>query len=85
MKNTKGHKQDEERKLIRYSVWDNHTEKLIIIDGTGPECAEAMGISYTGSFLPYLTRIKKGRPCRWTIERVFTDQMDKLDQDDPDD
>lgn len=48
-----------------YTVWNNKTDELVILDGTSKECAEAMGITIQ-SFYSYLCKSKKGI-IRWTI------------------
>ena len=50
-----------------YSVWNNYTDELIILDGTVKQCADAMGISYK-SFHTIRTRLKQGTLKKWTIE-----------------
>jgi hypothetical protein len=50
-----------------YSVWNNDTDELIILDGTARQCADAMGISFK-SFHSTRTRLKQGKLKKWTIE-----------------
>ena len=45
---------------VLYSVWNNYTDEVVIIDGTVPECAKAMGISEK-SFASVMTRTLQGK------------------------
>lgn len=71
----KGHRQDWNRKLVRYTVWDNRTDKLVALDENGPDCAEAMGITYAS----FLSIVSRGKSQKWTIEKTFTDEMEEGD------
>ena len=55
------------QKQTLYSVWNNYTDELIILDGTARQCADAMGISFK-SFHSTRTRLKQGILKKWTIE-----------------
>lgn len=55
-------------KHFLFSVWNNYTDEVVIIDGNNVECAKAMGISVK-SFYPLLTRVKQGKVQKWTIEK----------------
>lgn len=48
-----------------YTVWNNKTDELVILDGTSKECAEAMGVTLD-TFYSYLCKSKKG-VIRWDI------------------
>ena len=48
-----------------YTVWNNKTDELVILDGTSKECAKAMGITIQ-SFYSYLCKSKKGKTY-WDI------------------
>ena len=72
-KHGKGHRQGGDRKQVRYTVWDNRTDRMIVLDGNGPDCAAAMGITY-GSFLSIVSR---GKSRKWTIEKAFADEMEE--------
>jgi hypothetical protein len=60
------------RSFIVYSVWDNKTDKAVIIDGEARKCAEAMGISFS-SFYSIVSRLRKGQGKRWTISSRYLD------------
>lgn len=49
-----------------YTVYDNKTDELVILDGTSTECAKAMGVTIN-TFYSYLCKSKKGI-IRWYIE-----------------
>lgn len=55
------------KKFMSYSVWDNRTDEIIIIDGTSKECAEAMGMKLE-SFYSAVVRAKNGSIKRYAIE-----------------
>ena len=52
---------------VRYSVWDNRTDQLLILDGTSKECADAMGIKLN-SFRSAASKSNHGRERIWHIE-----------------
>ena len=59
-----------------YTVYDNKTDELVILDGTSKECAEAMGVTL-GTFHSYLCKSKQGI-IRWTItenRKAWREQM----------
>lgn len=58
-----------------YSVWNNFTDELIILDGTARQCADAMGISFK-SFHSLKTRMNQGKLKKWTIEISEVDEDD---------
>lgn len=55
-------------KQVLYSVWNNFTDEVVIIDGNYIECANAMGIS-VNSFYSVVSRAKHGKSKKWTIEK----------------
>lgn len=55
-------------KHFLFSVWNNITDEVIIIDGNNVECAKAMGIS-VNSFYSVVSRAKHGKSKKWTIEK----------------
>lgn len=55
-------------KQVLYSVWNNFTDEVVIIDGNYIECANAMGIS-VNSFYSLVSRAKHGKSKKWTIEK----------------
>jgi hypothetical protein len=59
------------KRYVAYSVWDNRTDDIIIIDGTAEESAKAMGLTIE-SFYSAVTRAKNGSIKRYAIEtRLF--------------
>lgn len=54
-------------KAILYTVWNNKTDELVILDGTADECCKAMGISKY-SFNSLVTRARQGKNKKWIIE-----------------
>ena len=57
---------------IVYSVWDNRTDRLVILDGEARECAKAMHLSFP-SFYSAVTKARNGTVKRWTIESRYLD------------
>lgn len=55
-------------KQVLYSVWNNFTDEVVIVDGNYTECAKAMGIS-VNSFYSLVSRAKHGKSKKWTIEK----------------
>ncbi len=65
------HKKGENtRSYIVYSVWDNRTDTLVILDGEAKECAKAMNLSMS-SFYSAVTKARNGSVKRWTIESRY--------------
>ena len=58
-----------DRGFLRYTVYDNRTDELVILDGTAEQCARAMGLT-AGSFYSAVTRARNGKVKRWHIETV---------------
>jgi hypothetical protein len=58
------------RKRVLYSVWNNETDEVVIIDGNNIECAKAMGISQK-SFYSLVTKNTKGKALKWTIQKTL--------------
>ena len=50
-----------------YTVYDNRTDELIILDGNAREAAAAMGVTFS-SFYTIVTRTRKGILKKWAIE-----------------
>ena len=50
-----------------YSVWNNETDEVVIVDGNWRECCKAMGISEK-SFYTLVSNSKRGKSKKWTIE-----------------
>lgn len=55
-------------KQVLYSVWNNFTDEVIIIDGNYIECAKAMGVSVK-SFYTLVSKASRGKMKKWTIEK----------------
>lgn len=53
---------------VRYSVWLNKTDSLVVCHGTSLQCAKAMGITYD-SFFTMQSRCRSGKCKKWTIIR----------------
>ena len=49
-----------------YTVYNNNTDELVILDGTREECAKAMGINYE-TFHTVLWHFKHGHKTKWAI------------------
>ena len=54
--------------IMVYSIWNNKTDELIILDGTSKECAKAMGMSDT-CFRSTLSKVSNGRIKKWTVKQ----------------
>ena len=54
---------------VRYTVWDNRTDELVILDGTARECAEAMKVKIS-TFYSLVTWTESGRNKKWHIEKI---------------
>ena len=52
---------------VRYSVWDNRNDQLVLLDGTAEKCADAMGVTVS-SFRTIATKCKQGDERRWHVE-----------------
>lgn len=55
-------------KKVLYSVWNNFTDEVVIIDGNNVECAKAMGVS-NNSFYTLVSKASRGKMKKWTIEK----------------
>lgn len=60
------------RKYCVYTVYNNRTDEVVIVDGTAEQAAKAMGISIN-SFYGYVKRVREGEINKWWIERSFLD------------
>lgn len=77
-----GHKRDKEsRSYVLYSIWDNRTDELVILDGTAQQCADMLRRS-VNSFYATVSRAKSGFIKRWTITRIFLDEKDEGSEED---
>ena len=56
-----------------YSVWNNETDEVVIIDGNANECSKAMGISIN-SFYTLVTRCLKGELKKWTFTKTIIER-----------
>lgn len=66
------HKGENTRSFLVYSVWDNRTDELVIVDGEAAACAKAMKLSLA-SFYSTVSRVASGKLKRWTIRKRFLD------------
>lgn len=64
-----GHKQNEKRAAVLYSVWNNKKDQLIGIDLTEKECLEHMKIGHAG-----FMKILRCGSQKWRIEKRFSDE-----------
>lgn len=62
------------RRHVLYSVWNNYTDELVILDGNYDECAKAMGVS-ARSFHSLMTRAKDGKLKKWTFEKTIIKEL----------
>lgn len=60
------------RSFIVYTVWDNRTDKCVIVDGEARDCAKAMGLKMS-SFYSTVTKVKNGIVGKWTIMARYCD------------
>lgn len=60
---------------FRYTVYDNRTDELVILDGTAQECAKDMGLTMS-SFYTAASRSGTDRWKKWTILKIFTDDLE---------
>ena len=63
------------KQVVVYSVWNNATDEVVIIDGTPAECSRAMGISVQ-SFHSLVTRTRQGKHQKWTFEKNVIRRME---------
>lgn len=57
---------------VAYSVWNNKTDDIVIVDGTAEETAKAMGVTMK-SFYTIVSRSKKGILEKYIIgTRLFS-------------
>lgn len=56
---------------LAYTIWNNKTDELVILDGTAEECAEAMGMT-VATFRSIMTKVKQGLIKKWTIKKRRT-------------
>lgn len=57
----------------RYTVYNNDTDELIILDGTAEQCAELMGIRRQ-SFYSLINLFRKGKLKKWHIEASLNEE-----------
>lgn len=60
-----------------YTVYDNRTDELIILDGTAEQCASMLGIAVS-SFRTDVTKFRQGILQKWHIEVRTSDEADDL-------
>lgn len=56
--------------IMVYSIWNNKTDELVILDGTAKECANMMGMSES-CFRSTLSKVKDGSVKKWTVKQRF--------------
>lgn len=61
-------------KRVLFTVWNNKTDELIILDGTTSECAKAMGIAEK-TFASIVCRSKQGKLKKWSFEKILIREM----------
>lgn len=54
--------------IMVYSIWNNKTDELVILDGTAKECAKAMGMS-DSCFRSTLSKVSNGTVKKWTVKQ----------------
>lgn len=70
---TAGHiKAKDARNFIRYTVYKNKNDELVIVDGTAKECAEAIGCSLD-SFYTMVSNERTGKVKKWKIITRYED------------
>lgn len=52
-----------------YTVYNNRTDKLVCLDATAEEAAQAMGVTLK-TFRPLVTRTLRGEKNEWHIEKT---------------
>lgn len=62
----------EGEQMKRYTVYNEKTDEIIIVDGTVHECAKAMGIK-ENSFHHFIWKNNKGMKTKWAIVEVVED------------
>ncbi len=55
-----------------YTVYNNKTDRVVIVDGEARECAKAMGVSL-GTFYCTVCRARAGKIAKWHIESRYLD------------
>ena len=55
-------------KHFLFSVWNNITDEVVVIDGNYIECSKAMGVSVK-SFYTLVSKACRGKMKKWTIEK----------------
>lgn len=64
------------REFIVYTVYNNKTDRPVIVDGTARECAAAMGVSLA-TFYCIVCRVRKGELKKWYIKSRYLDGKNK--------
>ena len=55
-------------KHFLFSVWNNITDEVVVIDGNYIECSKAMGVSVK-SFYTLVSKACRGKMKKWMIEK----------------
>lgn len=63
-----------------YTVYNNKTEEVVIVDGTARECAKRMGIKEE-SFYSIFSRLNKGKKTRWHIVKSDCIELDTSEEE----
>jgi hypothetical protein len=53
-----------------YSIWNNKTDELVILDGTAKECAKMMGMG-EGCFRSTISKVRSGKVKKWTVKQRY--------------
>ena len=70
-------RKNRENKYV-YSIWDNITDNLIILDGSAGKCAEALGLKTAKNFYDMYGRFKRGKLKKYHIERTSLKNIELL-------
>lgn len=65
-------------KSVLYTVWNNKTDEIVIVDGNAVECAKAMGISVR-NFYSTVSKNLNGTIAKWTIEKRRAREVEEND------
>ena len=79
-RNTGHRKIPGKRGFYRYTVYNNRTDELVILDGTAQECARAMNLTIA-SFYSAVSRAESGQAKRWFILKEFADDIEREEED----
>ena len=62
-----------------YSIWDNKTDEVVIVDASAPACARYLGISLH-TFYTVVSHVRAGTDKRYTIDtrRITKKDVDEV-------